>query len=231
MAAVWPEQLYAHRAMQRLHLSAVVARWHLYGGRPEEHLTFVSRGAEGTGKTAVYRLACELLAINPRTALVEPEDETAAAVGGRRTAARGGAVTRDVPVIATLPLVVFDDVDKMPAEVRQAFWPYLRGSVWQGTESQERALRPVAAVTYNPRPGRDPDTLLPPGWARRSHPRTLITPATPGASCAARCRRTTGRTGQPSVRVTSWIWRRWYRRRLSATATPGRTGHRAPGIR
>lgn len=116
----------------------------------------------------LYRLACDVLGVDHLAAVVEPGDETAASVGGRRAAGAGGQMARDVPLIASLPLVVFDDVDKMPAQVRQAFWPYLRGEVRQLTEGQTRRLRPVAAVTYNPRAGQDPDLLLPTGWARRS---------------------------------------------------------------
>lgn len=43
VVSVLPERLYAHRALLRLYVSAVVARWHLHEARPEQHLTFVAR--------------------------------------------------------------------------------------------------------------------------------------------------------------------------------------------
>jgi hypothetical protein len=61
--------------------------------------------------------------------------------------------------------VLFDDVDKMPAAERQAFWPYLSGKVHH---RGGRQLRPTAAVTYNPRAAQNGSQLLPSGWARRS---------------------------------------------------------------
>jgi hypothetical protein len=98
VAAVYPDQHYGHQAMQRLLTSAIVARRHLYAVRPEHHLTFVSEGEEGTGKTAPFVLAGEMFGVDLSVAVVGPDDETAAGLGGRRRPADGGVIVRDVPV-------------------------------------------------------------------------------------------------------------------------------------
>lgn len=167
-AGAWPERCYAHRALVRLCVSTVVARWHLHETRPDGHLSFVARGQEGSGKTAVFVMVADLLGVDSLSVVVGPDDETATAVGGRRRSGPDGQVIRQAPRVAGLPLVVFDDVDKWPAANRRAVWPYLSGGARQYSEGQVRTLRPTTAVTYNPRAGQDPDRLLPTGWRRRS---------------------------------------------------------------
>lgn len=165
--AVYPERFYAHRALQRLYLSAVVARWHLHEKRTEGHLSFVSRGDEGTGKTAVYRLSAEMLGIDPTEVTIGPDDETAASTTGRRSNT-GGTWERESPAAAGSPLIILDDIDKMTWDERKALWLFFREKTRQRTEGGTRVIRPTAAVTFNPISNRDPDTMLPTGWARRS---------------------------------------------------------------
>lgn len=164
--ALWPAPCYAHRALQRLHAAAVAARWTLREARPDDHLAFVSRGDEGTGKTAAYvATGTLLLGLRHTDYRITPGDTTAAELTGLRSTGAGGARTRHDAPWARQPLVVLDDADGHDAEVRKAFWPYLSGST---VLAGDRQLWPTAAVTYNPRSGQDPDDMLKKGWRRRS---------------------------------------------------------------
>ena len=169
--ACLPQWAYGHAAYARLLVSATVAKGHLFATRPDDHLSLIALGPQGTGKTFLARLVCEVLGLDWRRHLVQLDDETRGSLRGRRGQVGDEGWRLESAAWAGLPLVVFDEIDKAPPAARTAVWRYLRGQGVVYVEGEPHEVRPVAMVAGNPPEGAAGDparALLPEGTRRRS---------------------------------------------------------------
>lgn len=139
------------RAMARLQLAAVPARWHLAGDYASGWSGFVSVGPTKTGKTSIAALICRLYGLDPLTAIKVAQEESPGSLFARRhrdRASTTGYRLERSPLL-DLPYACIDEWDKAPRDVRAAAGGLLLGNAAAELEGERFAIRPTIYVTLN----------------------------------------------------------------------------------
>lgn len=141
------------RALTRLLLSVTVGRHHLRQVRPSGWLSGVACGPTTTGKTLAGLIVCHTFGLNSAVHVRLAAAETERSLWGRREQAPGGTwVLRPAAPLGS-PFLVLDELDKAPAELRQALSKLLQGDTRVAGEGSEVVeVAPAVLVTTNGRP-------------------------------------------------------------------------------
>jgi MoxR-like ATPase len=160
--AFWPAR---QRAFLELLLSEVVARHHL--AELEPHLGFIAIGKTGLGKTSLAEVAFELFGLDKveHTRLV-PEQTEGELLGRRYPSSEG--FQYELPAVAELPVVLFDEFDKAGPDQRQMAWTYFQGRLEVMRGHHRLTLRPVPIIASNYAPGAHRLAQLRPEYRRRA---------------------------------------------------------------
>ncbi len=158
----WPSE--PHRALLRLALSAVVARFHLRTQRPQRHPGFILAGASGTGKTSLAEFICHVFGVDEVAQIVLLPERTTGEVLGRREHLEGVGLRFTPSPLLAEPLLVFDEFDKAATELQRSALISFHGNTRAVKEQTPLELRAVPMLTCNKRA-----TLpVPPEYRRRS---------------------------------------------------------------
>lgn len=140
------------RAFVRLLLSVTVARHHLAHEQPSGWLSGVACGPTGTGKTLAGAIICRALGLDPSVHIRLTGSETERSLWGRREQVPGGGwAFRPAPPLG-YPLLVLDELDKAPAELRTATLKLLQGETRVAVEDGVAEVVPAVLVTTNAPP-------------------------------------------------------------------------------
>ncbi|MBF6604470.1 MAG: winged helix-turn-helix transcriptional regulator [Chloroflexi bacterium] len=154
-----------HRAVRRLIEDAVVARRALEAVRPTSWPGFVLVGPVLTGKTLIGLLAARRFGLDPAAAIITLGLETPGTLLGQRVQDAGGVWRTEPSRLLALPLVVFDEYDKVGLELRRAAFTYLAGT-HRRSPDDALAVHPTTIITLNLEG--DLGALLPDSVLRRS---------------------------------------------------------------
>ncbi len=174
----------AHRALARLVLAAVVARWHRGVDGATGWPSFGLWEPPGSGKTTVGRLCARVLGLDEYAVVRVASDLDRAELLGRRVPDGTGAY-RFAPALALgRPLLCLDELDKVRGEARADALRLLQGDSALVLEGERVRLAASVLVTFNA--GADPRDVLPADRLRR-----MVHVSTVGVH-EAECRRAAG---------------------------------------
>jgi DNA-binding MarR family transcriptional regulator len=139
----------ALRAFVRLLLSVTVARHHLHQVRPSGWLSAIATGPTGTAKTLAGIITCRLLGLDEAVTVRLVGSETERSLWGRREQVTGGGWTFRPAAPLGYPLLVLDELDKAPAELRTAVLKLLQGEAKVAVEDGVAEVVPAVLVTTN----------------------------------------------------------------------------------
>ncbi len=138
-----------HAAMIRLGVGAAITRRALAAEYPGNWPTLIALGRTKTGKTLIGWVVCRILGLDPTAQIRLLSFETAGSVGIRRTQRAGGDFEAKLASLLRAPFVVFDELDKAPAEVRRAVGAVLLGQSVVEVEGTRLEVRATPMVTLN----------------------------------------------------------------------------------
>ncbi len=138
-----------HAAMVRLGVGAAITRRALAAEYPGNWPTLIALGRTKTGKTLIGYVICRILGLDPTAQIRMLSFETAGSVGIRRTQRAGGDFDAKLAALLRAPFVVFDELDKAPAEVRRAVGAVLLGQSVVAVEGARLEVRATPMVTLN----------------------------------------------------------------------------------
>jgi hypothetical protein len=138
------------RGFVRLLLSVTVARHHLRGERTTGWLALIACGPSGTGKTLAGHIAARVLGLDPAQVVRLADAETEQSLWGRREQAPGGEWQLIPAVALSWPLLVLDELDKAPGDLRRSLSKLLQGEARvAGEGAQVLEIAPAVLVTMN----------------------------------------------------------------------------------
>lgn len=143
--------------MQRLMLSAVVARHYLSGQHPYGWPSFVAIGGTAEGKATLARFTCRALGLSEKQAIRLMRTETPGSLFARRRQQPGGGWTVERPLLLDLPFACLDELDKVDAGQARAALMLLQGDAEADLEGTPcPSSRPCSSCSTPARPGSAP---------------------------------------------------------------------------